>query len=76
MRCGAVQLHDILDDSFTWGSWMLDGNKSRKAALRSAVLVCISAYRRTKLKRAVVDVHNCNRHTLVFHKLVGRYLDE
>ena len=37
-RCGLVRLYDIRADSFTWGSWILDYNKTRKAALESAVL--------------------------------------
>ncbi len=76
MCCCAVQLYDLQDDSFTWGSWMLDGNKSRKAALRSAALFCIAAFERIKLTRAVVDVHTANRYTPVFHRLDGRYPDE
>ena len=38
VRCGVVRLYDIQADCFTWGSWILDENKPRKAALESAVL--------------------------------------
>ncbi|MDB2574473.1 GNAT family N-acetyltransferase [Planktomarina temperata] len=37
-RCGLVRIYDIEAESFTWGSWILDENKTRKAALESAVL--------------------------------------
>ena len=37
-RCGLVRLYDIEAASFTWGSWILDENKPRKAALESAIL--------------------------------------
>ena len=37
-RCGLVRLYDFDVESFTWGSWILDESKPRKAALESAVL--------------------------------------
>lgn len=37
-RCGVVRLYDIESDCFTWGSWILDHNKTPKAALESAML--------------------------------------
>ena len=37
-RCGLVRLYNIEAASFIWGSWILDENKTRKAALESAIL--------------------------------------
>ena len=37
MRCGLVRLYDFDVKSFSWGSWVLDENKTRKAALESAI---------------------------------------
>ena len=37
-RCGLVRLYDIRPERFTWGSWILDGNKPPKAALESSLL--------------------------------------
>jgi hypothetical protein len=31
-RCGLVRLYDIEAESFTWGSWILDEKKTRRAA--------------------------------------------
>ena len=36
--CGTVRLYDFTDDSFTWGSWILDETKPPKAALESVLL--------------------------------------
>ncbi len=70
-RCGLVRLYDITDDSFTWGSWILDHNKTRKAALESAVLVYIAAFERLGLPKAQFDVRRDNANTLAFHRRFG-----
>ena len=33
-RCGLVRLYDIGQESFTWGSWILDANKPAHFFLR------------------------------------------
>lgn len=71
MRCGLVRLYDIGDDSFTWGSWILDANKPRKAALESAFLIYRIAFEQLKLQRAEFDVRRDNEKTLQFHRRFG-----
>lgn len=70
-RCGLVRLYDISADSFTWGSWILDHNKTRKAALESAVLVYIAAFDGLGLLKAQFDVRRDNANTLAFHRRFG-----
>ncbi|WP_323039898.1 GNAT family N-acetyltransferase [Gemmobacter sp.] len=70
-RCGLVRLYDISADSFTWGSWILDHNKTRKAALESAVLVYIIAFDLLGLPTAIFDVRLDNANTLAFHRRFG-----
>ena len=70
-RCGLVRLYDIEAGSFTWGSWILDENKPRKAALESALLVYEIGFERLGCDRAVFDVRSDNNHTLAFHRRFG-----
>jgi RimJ/RimL family protein N-acetyltransferase len=70
--CGTVRLYSIdEDDSFTWGSWILDHNKPRKAALESAFLVYRIAFNFLGLREARFDVRRDNLHTLAFHRRFG-----
>jgi RimJ/RimL family protein N-acetyltransferase len=70
-RCGAVRLYDVTTDSFTWGSWILDRNKTPKAALESAVLIYIIGFDVLGLENAVFDVRLDNGVTLAFHRRFG-----
>ena len=56
IRCGLVRLYDIGAESFTWGSWLLDQNKTRKAALESAILSFGVGFDELGLSLAHVDV--------------------
>ncbi len=70
-RCGVVRLYDISTDSFTWGSWILDHNKTPKAALESAVLIYMIGFDALGLEKAVFDVRLDNEGTLAFHRRFG-----
>lgn len=70
-RCGVVRLYDITGDSFTWGSWILDQNKPRKAALESAVLSFGVGFDTLGLDMANVDVREKNTHAEAFYRRLG-----
>jgi RimJ/RimL family protein N-acetyltransferase len=70
-RCGLVRLYNITSDSFTWGSWVLDENKPRKAALESAVLSFGLGFDSLGLARALVDVRIGNTHATGFYRRLG-----
>lgn len=70
-RCGLVRLYEITADTFTWGSWILDHNKTRKAALESAVLVYTIAFDCLMSRKAQFEVHRDNENTLAFHRRFG-----
>ena len=70
-RCGLVRLYDLEADSFTWGSWILDENKPRKAALESALLIYEIGFAHLGCDRAVFDVRIDNSHTTAFHRRLG-----
>lgn len=70
-RCGLVRLYDMEADSFTWGSWILDENKPRKAALESALLIYQIGFVGLHRVCAIFEVLNENSHTLAFHRRFG-----
>lgn len=70
-RCGLVRLYDIGADSFTWGSWILDRNKTRKAALESAVLSFGVGFDELGRVKALVDVRIGNEHALAIYQRLG-----
>ena len=69
--CGVVRLYGIEAGRFTWGSWILDGNKPSKAALESAMLVYRAGFERLDCQIAVFDVRLGNDRTLSFHRRFG-----
>lgn len=71
VRCGLVRLYDIGSECFTWGSWILDANKPRKAALESAVLSFGVGFKVLELPKAFVDVRVGNKRALLFYVRLG-----
>lgn len=69
--CGLVRLYDIVADSFTWGSWILDANKPRKAALESAMLSFGVGFDVIQRELAKVDVRADNTHAAAFYRRLG-----
>lgn len=71
LRCGTVRLYGLEADSFTWGSWILDSNKPRKAALESAVLSFGVGFDHLARNTAKVDVRINNTHATAFYRRLG-----
>lgn len=71
VRCGVVRLYDITGDEFAWGSWVLDHNKPRKAALESAILSFGVGFDALELNVANVDVRVKNTHAEAFYRRLG-----
>ena len=69
--CGLVRLYGIEAESFTWGSWILDHNKTRKAALESAILSFGVGFEELGLPLAHVDVRIGNEHAEAFYRRFG-----
>ena len=70
-RCGLVRLYDIEATSFIWGSWILDENKTRKAALESAILSFGIGFDALGVQLANVDVRVANEHAAAFYRRLG-----
>ena len=69
--CGVVRLYEIQEDSFTWGSWILNGDKPAKAALESAVLSFGVGFDLLGLKRASFDARLKNAQAIAFYRRFG-----
>jgi hypothetical protein len=68
INCGTVRLYNITADSFTWGSWILDGSKPPKAALESAVMSFGVGFGDLGCNLASVDVRVGNSHAVAFYR--------
>lgn len=70
---GVVRLYDFIIErnSFCWGSWILNSDKTRTAAIESALLVYEYAFRTLNFSRAHFDVRKDNISVVKFHKKLG-----
>ena len=69
--CGTVRIYDLKEDSFCWGSWILNENKTRYAALESAFLVYQFAFENLNFKKSHFDVRKGNDRVISFHEKMG-----
>lgn len=70
---GTVRIYDFLkeENSFCWGSWILNENKTRYAALESALLIYDFAFLELDYKRCHMDIRKENLKVIEFHKKFG-----
>lgn len=69
--CGTVRIYDLKEDSFCWGSWILDESKTRYAALESAFLVYQFGFSTLGYKKSHFDVRKGNEKVISFHEKMG-----
>lgn len=69
--CGTVRIYDIQGDSFCWGSWILNENKTRYAAIESAFLVYKFGFDTLGLRKSHFEVRKGNERVISFHKKMG-----
>ncbi|SUB98675.1 GNAT family N-acetyltransferase [Proteus penneri] len=75
--CGTVRIYDIQDNSFSWGSWILNENKTRTAAIESALLVYIFGFEKKHFTHCHFEVMKENEKVISFHKKFNaRKVDE
>lgn len=70
-KCGTVRLYDFRNDSFSWGSWILNENKTRYAAIESALLVYRYGFDVLGFERSHFEVMNDNKNVISFHEKMG-----
>jgi len=73
MQIGTVRIYDFLEKekSFCWGSWILNHNKTRYAALECALLIYDFAFFELSFKRCHMDIRKENQKVIEFHKKFG-----
>lgn len=69
--CGTVRIYDLREDSFCWGSWILNGDKTRYAALESAFLIYQIGFQHLGYHKAHFDVRKGNESVISFHEKMG-----
>jgi len=69
--CGTVRVYDLTPDSFCWGSWILNKNKTRYSAIESAMLVYEFGFSNLGFKKSHFDVMKENQNVINFHKKLG-----
>ncbi len=69
--CGTVRIYDIRQDSFCWGSWILNESKTRYAALESAFLIYDFGFNELGFHKAHFEVVKQNQRVVSFHKKMG-----
>jgi len=71
--CGTVRIYDLKPQSFCWGSWILNEDKTRYAALESAFLVYEFGFSELGFEKSHFDVMKENERVISFHKKMGAY---
>lgn len=69
--CGTVRIYDLNKNSFCWGSWILNADKTRYAALESALLVYKFGFDSLECKKSHFEVMKENHKVISFHRKMG-----
>jgi RimJ/RimL family protein N-acetyltransferase len=69
--CGTVRVYDLKFDSFCWGSWILNEDKTRYSAIESALLVYEFGFNELGFKKCHFEVMKENTKVIEFHKKFG-----
>ena len=70
-QCGTVRIYDLIRDSCSWGSWILNEEKTRYAALESAFLVYEYGFNHLGFNNSHFEVRKGNDKVASFHKKMG-----
>ncbi|MFC1237543.1 GNAT family N-acetyltransferase [Vibrio sp. F74] len=73
-KCGTVRLYDFIKNSFCWGSWILDENKTRFSAIESAFLVYKFGFEVLGFEQSHFEVDKKNKKVISFHNKMGANL--
>lgn len=69
--CGTVRIYDLRAESFCWGSWILNQDKTVYAAVESAFLVYEFGFNELEFKKSHFDVMKKNKGVVSFHEKLG-----
>jgi RimJ/RimL family protein N-acetyltransferase len=70
---GTVRIYDFIkeESSFCWGSWILNQDKTKYAALECAILIYDFAFLELGYQRCHMDIRKENLKVIDFHKRFG-----
>ena len=71
LNCGTIRIYNIKEEVFCWGSWILDENKTRYAAVETALAVYAIGFDYLGLVRSEFDVRLRNERVIAFHQRMG-----
>lgn len=74
VACGTVRVYDLTEDSFCWGSWILNDDKTKFAALESAFLVYEFGFSVLGYSKSHFEVMKSNERVVSFHRKMGATL--
>jgi RimJ/RimL family protein N-acetyltransferase len=69
--CGTIRIYNLTTESFCWGSWILNEDKTRYAALESAFLIYQFGFEHLGFKKSHFDVMKGNKKVVSFHEKMG-----
>ena len=68
---GTVRLYDAIENSFCWGSWILNDRAPVHAAIESALIVYTFAFEILGFNKSHFDVRKKNTKVCKFHERLG-----
>lgn len=71
LRCGTVRIYNFSHNCFEWGSWILDENKSRFAAMETAIFVYEFAFNNLGFEKSEFEVNRENEKVISYHLKSG-----
>lgn len=71
VRCGTVRIYNFKGNSFEWGSWILDENKTRYAAMETAIFVYEFAFKNLGFSKSEFEVNKLNEKVVSYHLKSG-----
>lgn len=75
--CGTLRVYDLKADSFCWGSWILNEDKTRYSAIESALLVYQFGFNELGFNKCHFEVMKKNLKVIEFHQKFGaKIVDE
>jgi RimJ/RimL family protein N-acetyltransferase len=69
--CGTVRIYDLQQDSFCWGSWILNEDKTRYAAIESALLMYKFGFEGLGFNKSRIEVMKGNQRCISFQLKMG-----
>lgn len=70
-RLGLVRLYDLRQDSFCWGSWIIEDGAPKSTAIESALQVYEFGFNKLGYKKSHFNVSRGNDRVLAFHLRFG-----